>query len=110
LLACESAGNPQEDTSNLDLSFLLAHLGRCGVQQVLVEGGPRVAASFLRTGQADEVCVYIAPKILGAVGTAGLDEPMASLGSLLALRQVEIKTFGEDVRLSGRLPRETAAP
>jgi len=117
LLACESVDRPQEEPStinhqpsNLDLPFLLAELGRRGVQQILVEGGPRVAASFLREGRVDEVCVYLAPKILGAAGSAGLDEPMASLGSPLELRQVVIKAFGEDVRLWGRLPRETATP
>ena len=92
-----------------DLRFLLNHLGGRGVQQVLVEGGARVAASFLQKGLVDEICVYIAPKILGAGGSTCLAEPLANLPQVVGLRHVEIKTFGEDVRLRGRLGIEDAA-
>lgn len=89
-----------------DLRFLLAALGQRGVQQVLVEGGPHVAASFLREALVDEVCVYIAPQVLGAGGTAEIGEPMKHLERVIGLRHVEIKTFGEDIRISGRLSDE----
>jgi diaminohydroxyphosphoribosylaminopyrimidine deaminase/5-amino-6-(5-phosphoribosylamino)uracil reductase len=80
---------------------LLDELGQRGVQQVLVEGGPRVLGSFLREGLADEVCVYVAPKILGAGGAAYVGDPLASLPESIELRHVDIKAFGEDVRLRG---------
>jgi diaminohydroxyphosphoribosylaminopyrimidine deaminase / 5-amino-6-(5-phosphoribosylamino)uracil reductase len=86
-----------------DLRFLLDELGKRGVQQVLVEGGPHVAASFLQEALADEICVYIAPKILGSVGTADLGEPLARLDRVIGLHHVQSKAFGEDVRISGRL-------
>jgi len=95
--------NLKLQTSNLNLSFLLADLSQRGVQQILVEGGPHVAASFLREGLVDEVCVYMAPRILGSRGTACISEPMASLGQTVGLHHVQIKAFGEDVRISGRL-------
>jgi diaminohydroxyphosphoribosylaminopyrimidine deaminase/5-amino-6-(5-phosphoribosylamino)uracil reductase len=97
VLACRNTC----DTSNLP--FLLEELGRRGVQQVLVEGGARVLTSFLQAGLADEVRVYIAPRILGAQGDAYMGEPMADLIEEITLRDVEIKAFGEDLRLSGRL-------
>jgi diaminohydroxyphosphoribosylaminopyrimidine deaminase/5-amino-6-(5-phosphoribosylamino)uracil reductase len=74
-----------------------------GVQQVLVEGGPHVAASFLREGLVDEICVYLAPKLLGSAGTAGLDQPLADLAHEIGLHHVQIKSFGDDVRISGKL-------
>ena len=83
------------------LCFLLDQLGRRGVQQVLVEGGPQVLASFLREGLADELCVYVAPKILGAGGTAYIGEPMTDAIRAVNLHHVEIKAFGEDVRIRG---------
>ena len=86
-----------------DLRFLLEELSKRGVQQVLVEGGPHVAASFLRERLADEICVYVAPKVLGAGGTASLSEPMAVLEHVVGLHHVQIKTLGDDVRISGRL-------
>ncbi len=88
------------ETSNLP--FVLDELGRRGVQQVLVEGGPKVLTSFLKEGLADEVCVYIAPKILGAEGAAYVGEPMAELSTGIGLEYVEVKSFGEDIRISGR--------
>lgn len=86
-----------------NLSFLLDTLSRRGVQQVLVEGGPNVLTSFLQAGLADEVFVYIAPKILGAQGAAYIGEPMAQLVEEIGLRHVEVSAFGDDVRLGGRL-------
>lgn len=84
-----------------DLRFLLDELGRRSVQQVLVEGGPQVLASFLREGLADEICVYVAPKLLGAAGTASIGESMAGLAESVELTDVDIKAFGGDVRLRG---------
>jgi diaminohydroxyphosphoribosylaminopyrimidine deaminase/5-amino-6-(5-phosphoribosylamino)uracil reductase len=70
-------------TSNLP--FLLEELGRRGVQQVLVEGGPKVLTSFLKEHLADEVCVYVAPKILAAEGAVYVGEPMTELVSGIGL-------------------------
>jgi diaminohydroxyphosphoribosylaminopyrimidine deaminase/5-amino-6-(5-phosphoribosylamino)uracil reductase len=86
-----------------DLKFLLDELGKRGIQQILVEGGPHVAASFLREGLVDEMCVYVAPKVLGAGGTASLSEAMAALERVVGLHHVQIKALGDDVRISGRL-------
>lgn len=97
VLVCEEAGEAP------DLHFLLEQLSVRGVQQVLVEGGPRVLASFLREGLADEIRVYIAPKILGADGTAFIGEPMTDLMQGIGLDHVQVKTFGDDIRLSGLL-------
>jgi diaminohydroxyphosphoribosylaminopyrimidine deaminase/5-amino-6-(5-phosphoribosylamino)uracil reductase len=86
-----------------DLKILLQRLSADGVQQVLVEGGPQVAASFLQEGLVDEIHVYIAPRLLGSAGTAGLDGPLTDLGREIGLHQVQIKSFGDDLRLSGTL-------
>jgi len=86
-------------TSNLRV--LLDELGKRGVPQVLVEGGPQVLASFLQEGLADEVCVYISPRILAAGGTAYIGEPMTSLAQAVELQHVDIRAFGSDVRVRG---------
>ena len=71
-----------------DLAAALDDLRRRGVHRVFVEGGPSVAASFVRAGFADEFLVYIAPALIG--------------GDMLALRDVGVTTIGEARRLTVR--------
>jgi len=84
-----------------NLYFLLDELSKRGIAQLLVEGGPRVLTSFLKEGLADEIVVYIAPKILGAQGSVNITGPMAELTQAVGLHHVDIKRFGDDVRLRG---------
>jgi diaminohydroxyphosphoribosylaminopyrimidine deaminase/5-amino-6-(5-phosphoribosylamino)uracil reductase len=97
-----------------DIEFLLEELAKRGVAQLLVEGGPTVLTSFLKRQLADEICVYITPKILGSQGSVGISEPplprVAGLisprprsggGTALSLHHVCIKRFGDDIRLTG---------
>lgn len=95
-------------TSNLRV--LLDDLARRGVQQVLVEGGPTVLASFLKEGLGDEVCVYISPKILGAGGAAYVGEPLADSMRTIELHHVGVKSLDEDVRLNGLLTGVASQP
>lgn len=84
-----------------NLHCLLDELGRRGISQLLVEGGATVLTSFLRENLADEIVVYIAPKILGARGTAEITEPMTQLAESVGLNHVDVGRLGDDVRLSG---------
>jgi 2,5-diamino-6-(ribosylamino)-4(3H)-pyrimidinone 5'-phosphate reductase len=49
----------------VDLRALLRELARRGIRSVLVEGGAKVLASFLRAGVVDTLTVYVAPVIIG---------------------------------------------
>ncbi len=51
--------------AGLDLTAILRHLSATGVTSVLVEGGSRTLAGFIRAGLADEFCFYFAPMLLG---------------------------------------------
>ena len=84
-----------------DINSLLGELTNRGIAQLLVEGGPTVIASFLKQRLVDEVCIYIAPKILGPQGNVSISSPMAELTETVGLHYVDIKRFGDDVRLTG---------
>jgi diaminohydroxyphosphoribosylaminopyrimidine deaminase/5-amino-6-(5-phosphoribosylamino)uracil reductase len=84
-----------------NLKTILAKLARRGLQQLLVEGGPTVITSFLKQSLADEICVYIAPKILGSQGIANITELMAELSETVGLHYVDLKRFGGDIRITG---------
>ncbi len=53
----------------VDLAVALDALAERGMTQVLCEGGPRLFGSLLEAGLVDELCVTIAPRIVG--GDAG---------------------------------------
>jgi diaminohydroxyphosphoribosylaminopyrimidine deaminase/5-amino-6-(5-phosphoribosylamino)uracil reductase len=84
-----------------NLYFVLDELSKRGLGHLLVEGGPRVLTSFLKEQLADEIVVYIAPKILGAEGSVDISRPMAKLTQAVGLHYVDIERFGDDVRLTG---------
>ena len=84
-----------------DIEFLLKELAKRGVSQLLVEGGPTVLTSFLKRQLADEICIYITPKILGSQGSLGISEPMAELSAAISLHYIDVKRFGDDIRLTG---------
>ena len=48
-----------------DLHEILADLGRRGVVQAMVEGGPTVAGEFHRAGLVDRYVLYLAPILFG---------------------------------------------
>jgi diaminohydroxyphosphoribosylaminopyrimidine deaminase/5-amino-6-(5-phosphoribosylamino)uracil reductase len=85
----------------LDLHFLLAELSKRRITQLLVEGGPTVLTSFLTAQLADEICIYITPKILGPRGAADISQPMAQLSKAIDLHHVDIKRCGNNLRVTG---------
>jgi diaminohydroxyphosphoribosylaminopyrimidine deaminase/5-amino-6-(5-phosphoribosylamino)uracil reductase len=94
MLAC-----PQKSKSNIQ--FLLKQLSHRGVQRLLVEGGPTVIGSFLKENLADEIVVYIAPRILGAAGCADITGATIKVLESDILFWCKAKNIYDDVRISG---------
>jgi diaminohydroxyphosphoribosylaminopyrimidine deaminase / 5-amino-6-(5-phosphoribosylamino)uracil reductase len=57
----------------LDLSAVLHALAEKGITRLLVEGGARVASSFVAAGLVDEVWLLRGPDPVGADGIAALE-------------------------------------
>lgn len=53
------------DGSRVDLDVALETLDSLGLKRVMLEGGGTLIAEFLRLGLADELRVYLAPKLFG---------------------------------------------
>ena len=79
----------------------LASLGAEGVQSLLLEGGPTIAAAFLADGVVDRLLVFVAPVLAG-----GGPPMVAELQEPIALGAPEVELVGSDVLLDWRL-RET---
>jgi diaminohydroxyphosphoribosylaminopyrimidine deaminase/5-amino-6-(5-phosphoribosylamino)uracil reductase len=90
---------PLPDGSELELRSgplreELAALADDGVQSLLLEGGPTLAAAFLEQGLVDKLLVFVAPTLAGE--GQGM---LAGLPETFALRRLEARTVGEDVLL-----------
>jgi diaminohydroxyphosphoribosylaminopyrimidine deaminase / 5-amino-6-(5-phosphoribosylamino)uracil reductase len=76
----------------------LEALARDGVQSLLLEGGPTLAAAFLEQGLVDKLLVFVAPTLSGE--GPGM---LAGLPGALGLSRLEARTVGEDVLLQAYL-------
>ena len=63
-------------------------------QHVLLEGGPTLAAAFLRAGLVDEVVAYVAPMLLGAGWSAVGDLGIDTITDARHLDVVDVTTLG----------------
>lgn len=82
-----------------DVGAVLAELVAREVRHLLVEGGPTLAAAFLRSGAVDEVHAYVAPVILGAGPPAVADLGLRTLEEALTLVTLSVEQLGPDVLL-----------
>lgn len=92
-------------TGGLDVAALLAELHARDVVSALLEGGPRLAASFLRDGLVDRVVAYLAPMLLGEEGRAAVGEVgIATLTGAVRLKLADVARIGPDVRVTAERP------
>ena len=54
-----------KDAGAVDIPTLLTTLAGRGLLRVLTEGGPRLHGSFIDAGLLDELCLSLAPTLLG---------------------------------------------
>ncbi len=76
----------------------LAALARRGIESLLVEGGARLAGSFLTHAAVDRLIIFRAPVVLGQGAlNAFAFAPPADVARLERLRVVERRVLGDDV-------------
>ncbi len=78
-------------------------------QHVFLEGGPTLAAAFLRAGLVDEVVTYVAPMLLGAGRNAVGDLGITTISDALHLRVEDVTVLDDNVRLLMRPHTEPQA-
>jgi diaminohydroxyphosphoribosylaminopyrimidine deaminase/5-amino-6-(5-phosphoribosylamino)uracil reductase len=86
---------------------LLTELCDRGVRRVLLEGGPTLAATFLRDGLVDEAVVHLAPALLGSGPSLVGDLGISTIADALSLTIVDVTRLGGDVQIRLRPTRHT---
>lgn len=87
------------DDGLVDLRKLLVELANRGVNEVLVEAGPRLAGAFAQQGLVDEYQIFIAGKFLGSSARPLLDWPLELMSEAPQLKIIEIRAVGDDWRV-----------
>ena len=86
----------------LDLQSVLKDLGDCGITTLLVEGGGKVHASFVKLELYDQANLFIAPMFIGSDGKAAIGElDLKEVGQAGRFRMARTRRFGDDVMIEG---------
>ncbi|MBI4774322.1 MAG: bifunctional diaminohydroxyphosphoribosylaminopyrimidine deaminase/5-amino-6-(5-phosphoribosylamino)uracil reductase RibD [Deltaproteobacteria bacterium] len=90
---------------------VISELARRKVTSVLIEGGSRVAASALRSGLADKIYFFYAPKIIGGKDAPGMfgDLGIRRMADGMKVYNVKHRRFGDDLLLEGYLRKPLPA-
>lgn len=88
------AASPQ-----VDLAWLLPELARRGVNELHVEAGARLNGHLIEQGWADEILVYLAPKLLGPGRALAALSPLAGLDGCWQGEVRDLRLVGPDARL-----------
>ena len=81
----------------------LAELHAQDRQHVFLEGGPHLAAAFLKAGVVDEVVAYVAPALLGAGENAVADLGIGSIEGAQRLQITDVTTIGTGAEANVRI-------
>jgi len=86
-----------------DLTAVVRELAARGFNEVTIETGGKLNGSLLAAGLVDELVLYFSPKIFGdsALGLFDLPE-MTRLEQALRPRIVDVRSVGEDLRITAR--------
>ena len=84
---------------------MLRDLAQREVNELHVEAGHKLNGSLLREGLADELLVYVAPKLIGAGREMANLGPIGELAQALPLEFTSIERIGPDLRVVARVVR-----
>lgn len=84
----------------VDLTGVMTELARRECNEILIESGPRVTGSFLRTGLLDELIVYVAPTLMGSEARPLLQLPLERMADKVPLKIEDVRKVGEDWRFT----------
>ncbi|BAT71385.1 diaminohydroxyphosphoribosylaminopyrimidine deaminase/5-amino-6-(5-phosphoribosylamino)uracil reductase [Thermosulfidibacter takaii ABI70S6] len=85
------------DDGNVNLIKVLEELGKKGVTKLLVEGGSKVHASFIKSKLFDEIQVVVAPKIVGEGKPPVADLNILKIDDALKLSFSCVRRLREDL-------------
>ncbi|MCJ9735837.1 dihydrofolate reductase family protein, partial [Bradyrhizobium sp. PRIMUS42] len=88
---------PPANASELDLPAVLHALAGKGITRLMVEGGSRVASSFVAADLVDEIWLFRGTEAVGSGGVDALDAlPLSKITQSQAYKVHASETFDKD--------------
>jgi len=88
------------DGERVDLAMLMSILALRGINEVMVEAGPRLTAAFVAAACWDEALFYYAPKLLGVSARPLADFAVDRLVDAYGARITDTRLVGGDLRVT----------
>jgi len=97
------------EDGGVDVVAVLQELAARGVNEVLVESGPRLAGYLLDADLVDELVIYQAPHIMGSQTRRLADTPAwVSLADRKSLAISDVRRIGDDTRIIATVVKSDA--
>ncbi len=87
------------DGHRVDLEAALADLGKREIIDLLVEGGPTLAASLEAAGLVDRMVLYLAGSVAGGVGRPAFASVFETIGTQRQVEITEFEQLGTDLKV-----------
>jgi diaminohydroxyphosphoribosylaminopyrimidine deaminase/5-amino-6-(5-phosphoribosylamino)uracil reductase len=91
------------DGDRVHLPSMIADLGKRGIVDLLVEGGPRLAGALMGEGLVDRVVFYYGGAIAGGTGKPAFEGSFPSIGSQVPVNVSAVAQIGRDIRVEGEV-------
>lgn len=90
----------------VDLTSALQALGERGVIDVLVEGGPTLAASLLAAGLVDRLVLYLGGLLAGGTGRTVFSAPFPTLDDAREVHITAVTPLGNDIKIEAEMEKD----
>ncbi len=106
LLACPKVSIEQISETDPFLEEVLKRLATRGIMTLFVEGGSQIHTSFIQQRLANELYLYIAPKLLGNGISFMMDESRKWIQDSEKLTFLSVKQIDQDIRIHAQFEKE----
>lgn len=90
-----------EHTGQIDLRQVMSELAAREINELMVEAGPRLSGSMLKSQLVDQMIIYMAPDLLGNDARGMFNIPaLANIADKHRLAFCDVRMIGRDLRLS----------
>jgi diaminohydroxyphosphoribosylaminopyrimidine deaminase/5-amino-6-(5-phosphoribosylamino)uracil reductase len=93
------------DNGSVPVIEAITALGSNGITSILVEGGARLARSFIEADAVDGIVVYIGAKLAGGVGLPAMGGPFATIADAHPLSFTSVEHLGPDIKITASIER-----